>query len=81
LGKIKFFNFTKIGHILCNENKIVKKNNECIFELTLNLQKFYVNLTKKIFVNLFMTCNFKLLFLPFKFYFKNYNNVFEYIIE
>jgi hypothetical protein len=24
LGKIKTFNSTKIGHILCNENKIVK---------------------------------------------------------
>jgi hypothetical protein len=25
LGKIKTCNLTKIGHILCNENKIVKK--------------------------------------------------------
>jgi hypothetical protein len=47
------------------------------FELTLNLQIFWVNLNRKIFIDLFTTCNFKflkknLLFLFFnKINFKN----------
>jgi len=39
LGKIKICNFTKNGNILCMENKNIKLN-ECIFGLTLNLQRF-----------------------------------------
>jgi hypothetical protein len=32
--------YKKNGHIFCNENKILKDFNECIIELTLNLQRF-----------------------------------------
>jgi len=35
-----------------------KKLNKCTFEFTLNLQRFQVNLNKKIFVDLFMKCYF-----------------------
>ncbi len=46
-------NSSKNGHILCNDF-LNKRVNKCTFEFTLNLQRFYSNLNKKIFVDLFM---------------------------
>ncbi len=63
---MKSCNFKKIGHLLCTENKIVKN----LMNAFLNCHQIYKDFRQfrqiLFFVDLFMTCNFKFYFKPFK---------------
>jgi hypothetical protein len=64
LGKIQTCNSIQIENILCNENKIVKDLMNAFFNWHW-IYKDSKSIKQKTFVDLFMTYNFKLFFLPF----------------
>ncbi len=80
MGEKKTCNFTKNVHILCNENKNVKDLMN-VFWIGIEFTKTINRFLKYIFVDLFMTCNFKLFSYPLNLIFKILNNYFKYILN